>query len=182
MAEYRVEQKNDKPRHITADGSDEASKKSKKDDKDIVEDHGMKMNRESILGIAMICLFVVVFYFFAMGQIARAGGQTYTTTPGGPSNIINLQPRFGAGTATRDQEIRWGKRDRDPKRTLCRLAGRKIVRTKKICVYKGAQNTTENAVVEKWDECPKEYWCKYEPNNKAISIYDVFESLEDAIK
>lgn len=117
-----------------------------------------------------------------MSTLSYAGGVNYTSKPGGPSNIINLQPRSGSSTATRDQEIRWGKRDRDPKKTLCRLAGRKIVRTKKLCVYKGAQNTTENAVVEKWDECPKSYWCDYEPNDTGVSIYDVFDALEDAIK
>ena len=111
-----------------------------------------------------------------------AGGKMWTSTPGGPNNIINLQPRSGSTTETREQQIRKGTRDKPPKMTVCRLAGRKIVRTKKICVYKGAQNTNETSVVEKFDDCPKEYMCVYEPNSSDVSIYDVFDSLANSIK
>lgn len=106
----------------------------------------------------------------------------WTSPPGGPSNIINLQPRTGFSTETREQQIRKGTRDKPPKMTVCRLAGRKIVRTKKLCVYKGAQNTQETAVVEKFDDCPKDYMCVYEPNSSDVSIFDVFDSLADSIK
>jgi len=124
----------------------------------------------------------ILISFILIPVNSFAGGKMWTSDPGGPSNIINLQPRSGFTTMTREQQIRKGTRDRPPKYTTCRLAGRKIVRSKKICVYKGPQNTNESAVVEKFDDCPKEYKCVYEPNSSEVSIYDVFDSLADSIK
>tara|TARA_Y100000004_G_scaffold177650_1_gene219440 strand:- start:2275 stop:2661 length:387 start_codon:yes stop_codon:yes gene_type:complete len=128
--------------------------------------------------VALIILLTLLL--FPTSSIA--GGKMWTSDPGGPSNIINLQPRTGFTTETREQQIRKGTRDKPPRMTVCRLAGRKIVRSKKICVYKGAQNTNETAVVEKFDDCPKDYMCVYEPNSSEVSIYDVFDSLADSIK
>ena len=60
----------------------------------------------------------------------------------------------------------YNKKDKDKIYVTCRLAKRKIVMTQKICIYTGANNTTETIFVDKWSVliCPNQMQCIYEPN------------------
>ena len=80
---------------------------------------------------------------------------------------------------TWDQEKRLGKRD-DPKYVTCRRVKR--VRAKNgsdVCVYRGANDTW---VLQVEFNCPPQFQCKYDPDQKEPSIDSVVDSLNDSFK
>ena len=41
----------------------------------------------------------------------------------------------------------------------CRLAKKKVIREQKICIYTGANNTTDTIFIDKWEYCPRQVKC-----------------------
>ena len=78
--------------------------------------------------------------------------------------------------------VLYNKKDKDKIYVTCRLAKRKIVMTQKICIYTGANNTTETIFVDKWEICPNQMQCIYEPNKTVPMIEQMMKSLEEALK
>ena len=64
----------------------------------------------------------------------------------------------------------------------CRLAKKKIVMTQKICLYTGANNTTETIFISKFEHCPPTIQCVYEPNKKAPLIQEMLKSIEESMR
>ena len=64
----------------------------------------------------------------------------------------------------------------------CRLAKKKIVMTQKICLYTGANNTTETVFISKFEHCPPTMRCVYEPNKKAPLIQEMLKSIEESMR
>ena len=54
--------------------------------------------------------------------------------------------------------------------------------TQKICIYTGANNTTETVFVDKWEICPNQMQCIYEPNKTVPMIEQMMKSLEETLK
>ena len=50
--------------------------------------------------------------------------------------------------------------------------------TQKICIYTGANNTTETIFVDKWEICPNQMQCIYEPNKSVPMVEEMMKSLE----
>tara|TARA_B100001113_G_C20980916_1_gene566013 strand:- start:394 stop:717 length:324 start_codon:yes stop_codon:yes gene_type:complete len=76
----------------------------------------------------------------------------------------------------------YGKQEKDKIYVTCRLAKRKIVKTQKICIYTGANNTTETVFVDKWEICPNQMKCIYQPNRTVPMIEEMMNSLEETLK
>ena len=75
--------------------------------------------------------------------------------------------------------VLYNKKDKDKIYVTCRLAKRKIVMTQKICIYTAANNTTETIFVDKWEICPNQMQCIYEPNKTVPMIEQMMKSLEE---
>ena len=56
----------------------------------------------SIVRKFSLILFLLILFLYPADSFA--GGKMWTSTPGGPNNIINLQPRSGSTTETREQQ------------------------------------------------------------------------------
>ena len=76
----------------------------------------------------------------------------------------------------------WNKQELDKVFVTCRLAKRKIVLTQKICIYTGANNTNETIFVDRFEYCPRQIKCIYEPNKTTPMIDEMIKSLEQSLK
>ena len=56
------------------------------------------------------------------------------------------------------------------------------MKTQKICIYTGANNTTETVFVDKWEICPNQMKCIYQPNRTVPMIEEMMNSLEETLK
>ena len=68
----------------------------------------------------------------------------------------------------------------DKTMVTCRLAKRKVIREQKICIYLGANNTNETIFIDKWEYCPRQIDCVYEPEKDRPNILEMMESLEES--
>ena len=75
----------------------------------------------------------------------------------------------------------WGKKERDKIYVTCRLAKRKIVLTQKICIYTGANNTQDTIFIDRFEYCPMQIKCVYEPNKSVPMIEEMMRSLEETL-
>jgi hypothetical protein len=65
----------------------------------------------------------------------------------------------------------------------CRLAGCDDHKGAYLCVYRGANNTMENMIFSKHDFIPKEYQCKYKPNDqRPPTIQETLKAIKEALK
>ena len=114
----------------------------------------------------MVGSLVVAFLFILYSSPIKSGGKEYK---------YKGQPK-------------WAWQQKQYKKTnkkiyvTCRLAKRKIVMTQKICIYTGANNTTETIFVDKWEICPNQMQCIYEPNKTVPMIEQMMKSLEETLK
>ena len=69
----------------------------------------------------------------------------------------------------------------DKTMVTCRLAKRKVIREQKICIYTGANNTTDTIFIDKWEYCPRQIQCVYEPEKEKPNILEMMESLEESL-
>ena len=66
----------------------------------------------------------------------------------------------------------WRGLNETPKMTSCRLASRRTISKKQICVYKGSNNTVVPIYNDAGAFCANNLNCKYEPNSsKRVSDY-----------
>lgn len=111
-----------------------------------------------IVGNSLLVLFFILFLSFAV----------YIPT----ANAVDWTPM---------QKL-WRGMVEEKRMTVCRLAKRKVVREQKICLYQGANKTRETVFVDKFEICPKQIQCVYEPDKDAPSILEMMESLEESLK
>tara|TARA_B100001059_G_scaffold186268_1_gene188128 strand:+ start:2286 stop:2606 length:321 start_codon:yes stop_codon:yes gene_type:complete len=64
----------------------------------------------------------------------------------------------------------------------CRLAKKKIVLTQKICIYLGPNKTTDTVFIDRFEYCPREIKCVYEPNKSTPMIEEMMKSMEESLK
>ena len=64
----------------------------------------------------------------------------------------------------------------------CLLAKRKIVLTQKICICKGPNNTTDTVFIDRFEYCPRQIKCVYEPNKSTPMIEGMMKSMEESLK
>ena len=75
----------------------------------------------------------------------------------------------------------WGKKEKDKIYVTCRLAKRKIVLTQKICIYTGANNTQDTIFIDRFEYCPMQIKCVYQPNKSVPMIEEMMRSLEETL-
>jgi hypothetical protein len=63
----------------------------------------------------------------------------------------------------------------------CRLAAYEKVNGEWVCLYKGANNTQDVVHLGVDAACPREITCKYDPQNKPVSIRDVLNAIKEAM-
>ena len=67
----------------------------------------------------------------------------------------------------------------DAKNTTCRLASQVIMQNQRICVYLGANGTNYTDYVPlDAGACPREYSCKYRPNQKTFNLKNVIKGIK----
>ena len=104
------------------------------------------------IGNTLLILFCLLFCLFIIPQEAWSAGRTYKEA------------------------------EKDKIYVTCRLAKKKIVITQKICFYMGTNNTTETVFISKFEYCPREMKCVYEPNKKRPMIQEMFKSIEESLR
>jgi len=72
--------------------------------------------------------------------------------------------------------------EKDKIYVTCRLAKKKIILTQKICFYTGTNNTTETIFISRFEYCPSEIRCIYEPNKKKPMVQEMFKSIEESLR
>ena len=77
--------------------------------------------------------------------------------------------------------VLYNKKDKDKIYVTCRLAKRKIVLTQKICIYTGANNTQDTIFIDRFEYCPMQIKCVYEPNKSVPMIEEMMRSLEETL-
>ena len=71
---------------------------------------------------------------------------------------------------------------KDKQFVTCRLAKKKIVMTQKICIYLGPNRTTDTVFIDRFEYCPREIKCVYEPNKSTPMIEEMMKSMEESLK
>tara|TARA_R110001592_G_scaffold315622_2_gene591699 strand:- start:355 stop:675 length:321 start_codon:yes stop_codon:yes gene_type:complete len=74
------------------------------------------------------------------------------------------------------------KREKDKILVNCLLAKRKIVLTQKICIYLGPNKTTDTVFIDRFEYCPRQIKCVYEPNKSTPMIEEMMKSMEESLK
>lgn len=82
---------------------------------------------------------------------------------------------------THQQKLRLGIIE-DKQMVTCRLATKKIIRNQKICIFSGANNTTDTIFIDRFEYCPKQIKCVYRPDQEKPNILEMMESLEKSLK
>ncbi len=72
--------------------------------------------------------------------------------------------------------------EKDKQYVTCRLAKRKIVLTQKICIYIGPNKTNDTVFIDKFEYCPRQIQCIYQPNKSIPMIEEMMKSLEDTLR
>ena len=73
-------------------------------------------------------------------------------------------------------------KEKDKQLVTCRLAKKKIVLTQKICIYLGPNKTTDTVFIDRFEHCPRQIKCVYEPNKSTPMIEEMMKSLEESLK
>lgn len=73
-------------------------------------------------------------------------------------------------------------KSKDKVLVTCRLAKKKIVLTQKICIYLGPNKTTDTVFIDRFEFCPKQIKCIYEPNKSTPMIEEMMKSMEESLK
>ena len=73
-------------------------------------------------------------------------------------------------------------KEKDKQLVTCRLAKKKIVLTQKICIYLGPNKTTDTVFIDRFEYCPRQIQCVYEPNKSTPMIEEMMKSLEESLK
>lgn len=73
-------------------------------------------------------------------------------------------------------------KEKDKVLVTCRLAKKKIVLTQKICIYLGPNKTTDTVFIDRFEYCPRQIKCVYEPNKSTPMIEEMMKSLEESLK
>ncbi len=73
-------------------------------------------------------------------------------------------------------------KEKDKVLVTCRLAKKKIVLTQKICIYLGPNKTTDTVFIDRFEYCPRQIKCVYEPNKSTPMIEEMMQSLEESLK
>ena len=73
-------------------------------------------------------------------------------------------------------------KEKDKQYVTCRLAKRKIVVTQKICIYIGPNKTNDTVFIDKFEYCPRQIQCIYQPNKSIPMIEERMKSLEDTLR
>ena len=73
-------------------------------------------------------------------------------------------------------------KEKDKVLVTCRLAKKKIVLTQKICIYLGPNKTTDTVFIDRFEYCPRQIQCVYEPNKSTPMIEEMMKSLEESLK
>tara|TARA_B100000963_G_C22588119_1_gene654150 strand:- start:36 stop:353 length:318 start_codon:yes stop_codon:yes gene_type:complete len=73
-------------------------------------------------------------------------------------------------------------KEKDKQYVTCRLAKKKIVLTQKICIYLGPNKTNDTVFIDRFEYCPRQIKCIYEPNKSIPMIEEMMKSLEESLK
>ena len=73
-------------------------------------------------------------------------------------------------------------KEKDKQYVTCRLAKKKIVLTQKICIYLGPNRTTDTVFIDRFEYCPRQIQCIYEPNKSTPMIEEMMRSMEESLK
>ena len=73
-------------------------------------------------------------------------------------------------------------KEKDKQYVTCRLAKKKIVLTQKICIYLGPNRTTDTVFIDRFEYCPRQIKCVYEPNKSTPMIEEMMKSMEESLK
>tara|TARA_B100001057_G_scaffold495737_1_gene595448 strand:- start:270 stop:605 length:336 start_codon:yes stop_codon:yes gene_type:complete len=73
-------------------------------------------------------------------------------------------------------------KEKDKQYVTCRLAKKKIVLTQKICIYLGPNRTTDTVFIDRFEYCPRQIQCIYEPNKSIPMIEEMMKSMEESLK
>ena len=73
-------------------------------------------------------------------------------------------------------------KEKDKQYVTCRLAKKKIVLTQKICIYLGPNRTTDTVFIDRFEYCPRQIQCVYEPNKSTPMIEEMMKSMEESLK
>ncbi len=73
-------------------------------------------------------------------------------------------------------------KEKDKVLVTCRLAKKKIVLTQKICIYLGPNRTTDTVFIDRFEYCPRQIKCVYEPNKSTPMIEEMMKSMEESLK
>ena len=70
-----------------------------------------------------------------------------------------------------------------PSHVVCRLKACTIIQDNRVCVYHGPRNTTDTLFLDPDEWFPKEFMCKYMPNEeRPPSIHETFEAIRKSQK
>ena len=71
----------------------------------------------------------------------------------------------------------------EPGHVICRLQACKVIADNRVCVYHGPNNTTDTLFLDPNEWFPREFQCKYAPNEKRPpSIQETFEQIRKSQK
>lgn len=96
-------------------------------------------------------------------------------------SFIAFAPKAHAVDWTPMQKL-WRGMVEEKKLVWCRLAKRKVVKNQRICLYVGANNTTDTVFIDKFELCPSQVQCVYEPEKDTPNIIEMMESLEESLR
>ena len=73
-------------------------------------------------------------------------------------------------------------KEKDKQYVTCRLAKKRIVLTQKICIYIGPNKTNDTVFIDRFEYCPRQIKCIYQPNKSIPMIEEMMKSLEESLK
>ena len=73
-------------------------------------------------------------------------------------------------------------KEKDKQYVTCRLAKKRIVLTQKICIYIGPNKTNDTIFIDRFEYCPRQIQCIYQPNKSIPMIEEMMQSLEDTLR
>ena len=73
-------------------------------------------------------------------------------------------------------------KEKDKQYVTCRLAKKRIVLTQKICIYLGPNKTNDTVFIDRFEYCPRQIKCIYQPNKSIPMIEEMMKSLEETLR
>lgn len=120
------------------------------------------------IGNTLLILFSILFCLFII--------------PNSAWSSHGVEDRARTSESWTPMQKLWRGITEEKKMVVCRLAKKKVVRDQKICLYMGANNTTETVFIDKFEFCPRQIQCVYEPEKDKPNILEMMESLEESLK